>query len=131
MLKEFISKKSVGFYLFAASAIFALAMLITYACRGGDVLTKIEPAAIVVLIVGIVLNVLLAVKTIRPLEIIPYLCYFVALVIFFASEITFMGNLAFGVDGNRLDAGFVFVAVFGAIAFVSGMASSMMKFEKE
>lgn len=130
-VKEFLAKKTVGYYLFAASALLGLLTLIVYAARGGDVLTKLEPAAIALLIVGIVINAGLLVKDIRPLEILPFMIYLAAFAVFMASEITFIGNLINGVDGNALDAGFVFVAIFGLLSVGLGMAACIVKLEKE
>lgn len=130
-VKEFMTKRTVGWYLFAASALCGLLTLIVYAARGGDVLTKLAPAAIVLLVVGVLLNAALLVKDVRPLELAPFVLYLAAFAVFMASEITFIGNVINGVDGNALDGGFVCVALFGLVSVGLGMAACILKIEKE
>lgn len=130
-IKDFFSKKSIGYYIFAGSALLGLLTLIIYTTRNGDVLTKLEPAAITLLIVGVVLNILLLIKNIKPLELVPFILYLSAFAVFMSSEITFIGNVANGVDGNVFDAGFMMIAIFGVLSVVLGMIACIMKFNKK
>ena len=130
-MNEFLAKKSIGFRFFIASALFALLAVIVYGARGGDVLTELNGAVIALFVVGIVLNALLAVKDIKPLEILPFVFYLLAFALFMDTEITFIGNVAWGTDGNYFDAAFLFAVVASVLAIALGMASSILKVEKE
>lgn len=130
-MKEFLAKKTVGFYVFLASALLAFFSVLFYSVRGGDVLTEINSAVIVLFIIGIILNLLLAIKDIKPLEIIPFVLYFIALAIFLDSEINFMGNVFWGTDGNYFDALFILATLTGLLSVISGMTAAIMKVEKE
>ncbi len=130
-MREFLAKKSVGWYVLGGSALCALIFMIIYIARGGDIFTKISPAAIVLTVIGVLLSIGMMVKDIRPLEIIPFVLYFAALLIFFGSEIEFIGNVAYGTDGQAITASFVCIAVFGLIAVIGGMTAAIMKIEKE
>lgn len=130
-IKQFLSKKTVGWYIALASAVMGLITLVIYAARGGDALTKLSSPAIAVIAIGVVLNALLLVKDVKPLEIVPFVLYFVAILIYGASEVNFIANVIYGVDGNAFDPAFFCVFVFGVLAVALGMAASIVKLEKE
>jgi hypothetical protein len=130
-ISKFLEKKPYGYYFFLASALCALIAWLTYCFRGGDVLTNIDAKVIILFAVGIVLNVLLAIKDIKPLEIVPFILYFSAILVFVDSEITFISNIAWGTDGNHIDGGFIVIALFGVLSVIAGMVASIAKIEKE
>lgn len=130
-MAEFLKNKSKGWFVYGASALFALISLIIYIARGGDIFTKVLPVAVVLSILGILLSIGMMVKDIKPLEIVPFILYFISLLIFFGSEIEFIGNVAYGTDGQAISAAFVCIAVFGLLAVICGMTGSIMKIEKE
>ena len=125
-----LKNKSKGWYIFAASAVCALISLIIYIARGGDIFTTVIPVAVILSIFGILLNVLLLLKPLKPLEIVPFGLYLISLVIFFGSEIEFIGNVAYGTDGQSITADFILIAVFGFISVICGMVAAIMKIEK-
>ena len=129
-VKEFLKSRGVGYYMYAASALCALVMFVVYVARGGDVLTGLEPAAVALGIIGVLGNVGLLIRNVRPLEILPFILYTVVLAVFVSSEINFIANVINGVDGNSLDGGFFCVIVFGALAVVLGMAACIVRLEK-
>lgn len=131
MFKDFISKKAIGFWFFVASFLFALLAVIVYGARGGDVLTKLSGAVIALFVVGLVINVGLAVKDIQPLEILPFVFYLIAFAVFMDTEIDFIGNVAMGIDGNSFDGAFIFIIVASVLAVALGMAAAILKIEKE
>lgn len=130
-VRDFFQKKTAGYYIYLLSCIFAIAAAITYEMRGGDALTKIDHSVTVLLFVGIIINVLMMLKDIKPLEIIPFVLYLIALVAFIATEIDFIGNVFYGVDGNAFDPAFFGIIVLGILAVISGMIACMMKIERE
>lgn len=130
-MREFLAKKSIGWYIYGGAALFALISLIIYVARGGDIFTKVSSAAVVLSIIGILLSIGMMIKDIKPLEIIPFVFYFASLLIFFGSEIEFIGNVAYGTDGQAISAGFVCIAVFGLLSVIAAMTASIMKIEKE
>ena len=128
-MNEFLAKKTKGWYVFGASAVCALIALIAYVVRGGDIFTTVNPIAVTLAIVGIVLSALLMYKDIKPLEILPFVLFFAFLLIFGGSEIEFIGNVAYGTDGQAIDPAFVITALFSLAAVVCGMVASIMEIE--
>lgn len=130
-VRNFFQKRTVGYYIYALSCILAIATAIVYEVRGGDALTKIDHSVTVLLIIGIVVNVFMMLKDIKPLEIVPFVLYLIAIVAFIATEIDFIGNVFYGVDGNAFDPAFFGIIVLGILAVISGMIACMMKIERE
>lgn len=130
-MRTFLQNKSVGWYLFGTSAVLALIALIAYVARGGDIFTQVEPIAVACSVAGILLSVLLLWKDIKPLEILPFVLFFVSWLIFAGSEIEFIGNVAYGTDGQAIDAAFLVTAVCGFLAVIAGMVACIMKLEKD
>ena len=58
MLKKFLSGKKTGFYLSALGFLFALLTLIVYTARGGNYLSPVSAAAVVLLVIGLITNIL-------------------------------------------------------------------------
>ena len=61
----------------------------------------------------------------KPLEIIPFVLFFAALLIFFATEIEFIGNVFYGTDGQAFTISFVMIVCFGLAAIVTGMIAAL------
>jgi hypothetical protein len=120
-----LKNKKTGWYLFAVSAICAVLFLIVYLLRGGDIFTAIHPAAVILTVAGVLLSAFLLYKDIKPLEILPFLLFFAALLVFFATEIEFIGNVFYGTDGQAFTASFIAIVVFGLAAVVTGMISAL------
>ncbi|MBR1813100.1 MAG: response regulator transcription factor [Lachnospiraceae bacterium] len=99
--------------------------------RNGDVLTRVTPVVTGLFAAGIGLSVLLTIKDVKPLEILPFILYLAAMLVFFDTEIDFIGNLLWATDGNSLDAGFLAVAVCGLIAVISGIVAGLKGIEEE
>lgn len=127
----FFKNKTTGFYIFAVSGAAALIAAVTYVLRGGDVLTTATPTVTILLSVGIILNILLSIKDVKPLEIVPFILYLAAFLVFIDTEITFISNVIMGIDGNAIDGAFVLYSVMNIIAVVAGMAAAIMKIEKD
>ena len=130
-MSTFFKDRKTAWYIFAAAAVCALLSLIIYVARGGDIFTTVIPWAVILNLVGIVLTCLLLFKCIKPLELLPFLCYFGALLIFLGSEIEFIGNVAYGTDGQAIGPGFICIALFGLLAVVGGLIAAVSGIEKE
>lgn len=130
-MREFLEKKTVGWYIFGGAAVFALIALIAYVARGGDIFTQLNGWAIACVVIGVVLTGVLMWKDIKPLEVVPFILYFIFLLIFAGSEIDFLGNVVYGTDGSIIDAAFYITAIFGLLSVIAGMTASIMKIEKE
>ena len=130
-MSTFFKDKVTAWYIFAVSAVFALISLILYVARGGDIFTTVSPIAVALNVAGIVLTCLMLVKDVKPLEIIPFVLYLAALLIFFGSEIEFIGNVAYGTDGQAISASFIGIAVFGLLSVIGGMFAAISGIEKE
>ncbi|MBR4209175.1 MAG: hypothetical protein IKQ96_03035 [Lachnospiraceae bacterium] len=126
-----MANKSSGFKFFVIACLAALVAVIAYVTRGGDVLTKVTPVVTGLYAAGIILSVLLVFKDMKPLEIVPFVLYLAALLVFIDTEIGFIGNLLWATDGNSLDAGFIAVAVCGLIAVICGIVAGCKGIEKE
>lgn len=130
-MREFLEKKTAGWYVFGASAVLALIALIAYIARGGDALTNLSGWGIAVAVIGIILTGVLMWKDIKPLEIVPFILFFIFFLVFIGSEINFLGNIVYGTDNQVLDAAFYITTIFGFLSVVVGMTASIMKIEKE
>lgn len=130
-MREFLEKKTVGWYIFGGAAILALIALIAYVARGGDIFTQLNGWAIACVVIGVVLTGVLMWKDIKPLEVVPFILYFIFLLIFAGSEIDFLGNVVYGTDGSIIDVAFYITAIFGLLSVIAGMTASIMKIEKE
>ena len=127
----FFKNKTTGFYIFVVSGAAALIAAVTYVLRGGDVLTAATPTVTILLAVGVILNILLSIKDIKPLEIVPFILYLAAFLVFIDTEITFISNVIMGIDGNAIDGAFIFYSVMNIIAVAAGMAASTVKIERD
>ena len=124
-----LKDRKAGWYLFAVSALCAVLFLIVYLIRGGDIFTTIHPAAVILPIAGVLLSAFLLWKDIKPLEILPFILYFAAFLIFCATEIEFIGNVFYGTDGQAFTASFIAILVFGLAAVITGMISALKGIE--
>lgn len=124
-----LKNKKTGWYFFAVSALCAAFFLIIYLVRGGDIFTTIHPAAVTLTVVGILLSVVLLFKNIKPLDILPFVLYFAAYLIFFGTEIEFIGNVFYGTDGQAFTAPFIAIVCFGLASVVTGMIAALKGIE--
>lgn len=119
MIKSFLSNKKIGFYLLIASFLFGLLTLIFYTVRGGNYLSPVSTVAVILLIVGLVSNVLCLVLDFGILGIIPVILYSCVLAVLLNTEMLFISNVAFGVDGNSFDALFFLFWIFDILAIIT------------
>ncbi len=130
-MRTFLQNKAAGWYIFGVSVVLAIIAVIAYVARGGDIFTQVDPIAVICSVVGIVLSLILMWKDVKPLEIVPFVLYFVTFLIFAGSEIEFIGNVVYGTDGQAIDPAFIVTAVCGFLSVICGMVACIMKLEKE
>lgn len=119
MIKRFLSNKKIGFYLLIASFLFGLLTLIIYTVRGGNYLSPVSNLAVILLIVGLVSNLLCLVLDFGILGIVPVILYSCVLAVLLNTEMLFISNVAFGVDGNSFDAAFFLFWIFDILAIIT------------
>lgn len=119
MIKRFLSNKKIGFYLLASSFLFALLTLIFYTVRGGNYLSPVSNVAVILLVIGLISNVLCLVLDFGILGIIPVILYSCVLAVLLNTEMLFISNVAFGVDGNNFDALFFLFWIFDILAVIT------------
>ena len=130
-MRTFLQNKTAGWYIFGVSVVLAIIAVIAYVARGGDIFTRVDPIAVICSVVGIVLSLVLMWKDVKPLEIVPFVLYFVTFLIFAGSEIEFIGNVVYGTDGQAIDPAFIVTAACGFLSVICGMVACIMKLEKE
>lgn len=125
-MKNFLASKKVGWYVSVVALVLALITLIAYVARGGNYLSPVESSVVIVLIVGIVLNAVVLWKDFKVGAILPLVFYAISTAILLNTEMLFVSNVAFGVDGNSFDLAFyVFIVCDVLSVIVSAVAFSM------
>ena len=119
MFKKFLSNKKPGFFLLAISFVSALLMLIFYTVRGGNYLSPVSNVAIILVVIGLITNALAMVLDFGILGIVPVVLYSSALAVLLNTEMLFISNVAFGVDGNSFDTLFFLFWIFLVIAIIT------------
>lgn len=129
--KSFLANKKTGFYVSAVACLLALIGLIVYVARGGNYLSPVNGVAVTLLVLGVVSNIGVLVMDFSFLGIIPVALYSAAFAVLFNSEMLFLTNVAFGVDGNSIDFGWIFffimiilAVIVSAVAYGMGLSKS-------
>ena len=128
-VKMFLSHKKIGWYVSAASFLFGLLTLIVYTARGGNYLSPVSPAAVTLLVLAILTNALVLIADFKIAAFIPMILFDCVLAILLNTEMLFITNVAFGVDGNYLDGAFftfviteVLAVITSSVAFAIGLS---------
>ncbi|MGN1242968.1 MAG: hypothetical protein ACI4TN_01905 [Candidatus Enterosoma sp.] len=128
-VKMFLSHKKIGWYVSAASFLFGLLTLIVYTARGGNYLSPVSPAAVTLLVFAILTNALVLFVDFKIAAVIPMILFDCVLAILLNTEMLFITNVAFGVDGNYLDGAFftfviteVLAVITSSVAFAMGLS---------
>jgi hypothetical protein len=121
----FLEKKAGCWYVSVIALACAAISLVVYVLRGGNYLSPVNSMAVTLMIVGVVVNALILLKDFRIGAFIPFVMYMCVFGILLNSEMLFISNVAFGVDGNFLDTGFfVFVGTNILSIFFSAIAAT-------
>ena len=128
-IKSFLANKTPGFYVSACACLLGLIGLLVYTIRGGNYLSPVNGVAVALLILGVASNIGVLVKDFSILGIIPVALYSAAFAVLFNTEMLFLTNVAFGVDGNVIDFGWVFffimiilAVLFSAVSYGMGLS---------
>ncbi len=131
MIKRFLANKKPGFYISIVGLICGLVALICYTLRGGNYLAPVSTTAVLCLVFGIISNLLVLVFDFQFLAIIPTILYSAAGAVMMNTEMLFITNVLFGVDGNYFDGAFytflimtVLAILANAVAFSIGLSKS-------
>jgi hypothetical protein len=129
--KKFLSNKKAGWYVSVVSLLFAIITLIVYTARGGNYLSPVSSTAVTLLVVGIITNVIVLVADFKVLAFLPMAFYAATVAVLLNTEMLYITNVAFGVDGNSFDAAFctflvtdVLAMLLAAVAFGMGLSKS-------
>ena len=133
MIAEFFKNNAIGWYLSAAACLCALIFVIIYGVRGGDGggYSPVSGVAVAMIIIGILLNIGVLVKDFGIGAFLPYLFYLITFGVLFNSEMAFLSNVGFGVDGSVVDGGFIAMCIFLAFAMIASFAACIMKLTKK
>ena len=131
LVKSFLENKKAGWYVSAAALVLALITIIVYTVRGGNYLSPVSDTAVALLAVGIITNVAVLVLDFKLGAFIPTVFYACTVAVLLNSEMLFISNVAFGVDGNSFDGAFftfvitaLLATVASAVAFGMGLSKT-------
>lgn len=131
MLKDFLANKRPGWYVSVASLLLGLITVIVYTARGGNYLSPVSSAAVVLLVFAVLTNAAVLVMDFKVAAFIPMILYACTVAVFLNTEMLFITNVIFGVDGNYFDGAFftflvtgVLAKVTSAVAFAMGLSKS-------
>lgn len=131
MLRKFLETKKSGWYVELVSFILALITLITYVARGGNYLSPVSTSAVVVLSIGLVINAVALFKDFKVLGLLPVALYAGSAEILLNTEMLFISNVIFGVDGNSFDVAFFMFIICDILAIITSAVAFSMGLTKE
>lgn len=130
MLKDFLANKRPGWYVSVASLLLGLITVIVYTARGGNYLSPVSSAAVVLLVFAVLTNAAVLVMDFKVAAFIPMILYACAVALFLNTEMLFITNVIFGVDGNYFDGAFFTFLVTGVLAMVTSAVAFAMGLSK-
>ena len=131
MLKKFLETKKAGWYVELTSFILAFITLIAYVARGGNYLSPVSTSAVVVLSIGLVINAVALFKDFKVLGLLPVALYAGSAAILLNTEMLFISNVIFGVDGNSFDVAFFMFIICDILAIITSAVAFSMGLTKE
>lgn len=130
MLKDFLANKRPGWYVSVASLLLGLITVIVYTARGGNYLSPVSSAAVVLLVFAVLTNAAVLVMDFKVAAFIPMILYACTVAVFLNTEMLFITNVIFGVDGNHFDGAFFTFLVTGVLAMVTSAVAFAMGLSK-
>lgn len=130
MLKDFLANKRPGWYVSVASLLLGLITVIVYTARGGNYLSPVSSAAVVLLVFAVLTNAAVLVMDFKVAAFIPMILYACTVAVFLNTEMLFITNVIFGVDGNYFDGAFFIFLVTGVLAMVTSAVAFAMGLSK-
>ena len=129
-VKSFLANKRAGWYVSLASLVLALITVIVYTARGGNYLSPVSGAAVALLVVGIIANAAALVLDFKVLGILPVIFYSCTIGVLHNTEMLFITNVMFGVDGNVFDGAFYTFIITGILALIAAAVAFGMGLSK-
>lgn len=129
-IKKFLNNKKPGWYVSAAALVCAIITVIVYSVRGGNYLSPVSGAAVALLVVGIIVNAVVLVVDFKVLAFLPVVFYACTVAVLLNTEMLFITNVAFGVDGNSFDGAFFTFLVTGILAMITSAVAFGMGLSK-
>ena len=129
-VKSFLANKRAGWYVSLASLVLALITAIVYTARGGNYLSPVSGAAVALLVVGIIANAAALVLDFKVLGILPVIFYACTIAVLLNTEMLFITNVMFGVDGNIFDGAFYTFIITGILALIAAAVAFGMGLSK-
>lgn len=129
-VKKFLANKKPGWYVSLASFVLGLITLIVYAARGGNYLSPVSTAAVLLLVFGVITNAAVLVKDFRLLAFVPMILYACVVAVLLNTEMLFITNVLFGVDGNYFDGAFYTFVITSILAMIVSAVAFAMRLSK-
>ena len=107
-----------------------LITVIVYTARGGNYLSPVSSAAVVLLVFAVLTNAAVLVMDFKVAAFIPMILYACTVAVFLNTEMLFITNVIFGVDGNYFDGAFFTFLVTGVLAMVTSAVAFAMGLSK-
>lgn len=130
-ITNFLKGKKPGWYVELASLLLGLICLITYTARGGNYLSPVSGLAVTLMAIAVVTNILVLIKDFKICAFVPMMLYAASFAVLLNTEMLFITNVGFGVDGNFFDAGFYTFVITDVLAFVSSAVAFSMGLSKD
>ncbi len=129
-MKKFLNTKATGWYFSAVTFVLALITLIAYTVRGGNYLSPVSSTAVTLLIIGLITNAIVLWNDFKVGAFVPLFLYAATFAVLLNSEMQYISNVAFGVDGNFFDALFFTFVICNVLSVVTGAVAAVMKMSK-
>lgn len=130
-ITNFLKEKKPGWYVELASLLLGLICLITYTARDGNYLSPVSRLAVTLMAIAVVTNILVLIKDFKICAFVPMILYAASLAVLLNTEMLFITNVGFGVDGNFFDAGFYTFVITDVLAVVSSAVAFSMGLSKD
>lgn len=130
-ITNFLKEKKPGWYVELASLLLGLICLITYTARGGNYLSPVSRLAVTLMAIAVVTNIIVLIKDFKICAFVPMMLYAASLAVLLNTEMLFVTNVGFGVDGNFFDAGFYTFVITDVLAVVSSAVAFSMGLSKD
>lgn len=130
-ITNFLKEKKPGWYVELASLLLGLICLITYTARGGNYLSSVSGLAVTLMAIAVVTNIIVLIKDFKICAFVPMMLYAASLAVLLNTEMLFITNVGFGVDGNFFDAGFYTFVITDVLAVVSSAVAFSMGLSKD
>lgn len=130
-MNKFIQTKKSGWYVEVCSLILAIITTICYVARNGNYLSPVSGLAVTMLVIGIVINALVLYKDFKVGGILPVIFYSISLATLLNTEMLYISNVFFGVDGNVFDVAFFIFVICDILAVITSIVGFSIGLSKE